>query len=176
MIAVDTSAVVAIALNEPERPAFRDAILQAGKALISTASVLETKMVLYGRRGPRAVILADDLFRLPIFEIVPPGPADLEAAFGAFVVFGKGSGHPAQLNYGDLFAYALAKVRDLPLLFKGADFIETDLVQVVMPQVGVPQVGVPQVAVTQVAVTQAGAPQAGVPQVGVPQGGPHPQV
>lgn len=131
MIAIDTSAIVAIALGEPERPVFRDAILQAGKALISTASVLEAKMVLYGRRGPRAVVLADDLFRLPMFEVVPPGPTDLEAAYGAFVVFGKGSGHPAALNYGDLFAYALAKVRDLPLLFKGNDFAETDIVPAV---------------------------------------------
>ena len=128
MIAVDTSAIVAIALGEPERPAFRAAILAAGTAFISTASVLETRMVLYGRRGPRAVVLADDLFRLPLFEIVPPGPAELEAAYGAFVVYGKGSGHPASLNYGDLFAYALAKVRGLPLLFKGLDFVETDIV------------------------------------------------
>ena len=127
MIAVDSSAIVAIALNEPERPAFRAAIATAGKALISTASVLEVKMVLYGRRGPRAVVLIDDMLRLPMFDIVPPGPADLEAAFGAFVVYGKGSSHPAALNFGDLFAYALAKVRGLPLLFKGRDFAETDI-------------------------------------------------
>jgi ribonuclease VapC len=128
VIAVDTSAMVAIALGEPERDAFRATLAHAGKALISTASVLETRMALYGRRGPRAVVLIDDLFRLPMFDIVPPGPAELEAAFGAFVVFGKGSGHAAALNYGDLFAYALAKVRSLPLLFKGSDFAETDIV------------------------------------------------
>ena len=127
MIAVDTSAIVAIALGEPERASFLRAIQQARRALISAASVIETKMVLYGRRGPRAVVLVEDLFRLPMFEIVPPGPADLEAAFGAFVVFGKGSGHPAALNFGDLFSYALAKVRGLPLLFKGNDFAETDI-------------------------------------------------
>ena len=127
MIAVDTSALVAIVFDEPERAAFRDAILRARKALISTASVLELKMVAYGRRGPRAVVLVDDLIRLPMFEITAPGPADLAAAFGAFVAFGKGSGHPAALNFGDLFAYALAKVRNLPLLFKGADFAETDI-------------------------------------------------
>jgi ribonuclease VapC len=127
MIAVDTSAVVAIVFGEPERAAFRQAILRARKALISTASVLELKMVAYGRRGPRAAVLVDDLFRLPMFEITAPGPADLEAAFSAFVAFGKGSGHPAALNFGDLFAYALAKVRNLPLLFKGADFAETDI-------------------------------------------------
>jgi len=127
MIAVDSSAVVAIALNEPERAAFRQAIMQARKALISTASVLEVKMVLYSRRGPRAVVLAEDMLRLPMFEVTPPGPADLDAAFAAFVAFGKGSTHPAALNFGDLFSYALAKVRNLPLLFKGNDFSETDI-------------------------------------------------
>ena len=127
MIAVDTSALVAIVFGEPERAAFRQAILRARKALISTASVLEVKMVAYGRRGPRAVVLVDDLLRLPMFETTAPGPADLEAAFGAFVAFGKGSGHPAALNFGDLFVYALAKVRNLPLLYKGADFAETDI-------------------------------------------------
>lgn len=128
MIAVDTSAMVAIALGEPERDRFRTAIMQAGRALISSASVLELRMVLYGRRGLRAVVLVDDLLALPVFEVVSPGAAELEAAFRAFVVFGKGSGHPAALNYGDLFSYALAKARGLPLLFKGNDFAETDLV------------------------------------------------
>lgn len=127
MIAVDTSAIVAIALNEPERAAFRSAIQGAARALISTVSVVEVKMVVHGRRGPRAVVFVDDLFRLPIFEIMPPGLADMEAAYAAFVVFGKGSGHPAALNFGDVFAYALAKVRGLPLLFKGNDFAETDI-------------------------------------------------
>jgi ribonuclease VapC len=128
VIVVDTSAIVAIALGEPERDAFRTAILDSGTALISTASVLEIRMVLYGRRGPRAVVLANDLLRLPLFKIVPPGPAELEAAFDAFILYGKGTGHPASLNYGDLFAYALAKVRGVPLLFKGNDFIETDII------------------------------------------------
>lgn len=127
MIVVDTSALVAIALGEPERDRFRGAIFHASRALISAASVLELRIVLYGRRGMRAVVLMDDLLTLPVFEIIPPGPAEVEAAFRAFMVFGKGSGHPAALNYGDLFAYALAKVRGLPLLFKGHDFAETDI-------------------------------------------------
>lgn len=127
MIAVDTSAIVAIILGEPERAAFRRTIQEAGRVLISTAAVIETKMVVYGRRGPRAVVFVDDLFRLPVFEIVPPGPAELEAAYAAFVAFGKGSGHPAALNFGDLFSYALAKTRGVPLLFKGNDFSETDI-------------------------------------------------
>jgi len=134
MIAVDTSALVAIALGEPERAAFRAAILESGKALISTASALELRMVLYGRRGPRGVVMIDDLLRLPVFEVMPPGLAELDAAFAAFVVFGKGSGHPAALNYCDLFSYALAKVRGLPLLFKGNDFSETDIPPVLPPQ------------------------------------------
>ena len=127
MIAVDTSAIVAIALNEPERDMFTTAIRNAAAALISTVSVLEVKMVIHGRRGARAVVFIDDLFRLPVFEITPPGRDDLDAAYAAFVAFGKGSGHPAALNFGDVFAYALAKVRGLPLLFKGNDFAETDI-------------------------------------------------
>jgi ribonuclease VapC len=127
MIAVDTSAIVAILLNEPERATFRSAIQSVAKALISTVSVVEVKMVVYGRRGPRAVVFVEDLFRLPMFEITPPGLADTDAAYAAFVAFGKGSGHPAALNFGDVFSYALAKVRGLPLLFKGNDFAETDI-------------------------------------------------
>ena len=69
MIAVDTSAIIAIAFDEPERAAFRQAIMQARRALISTATVLEVKMVVYGRRGARALVLADDMLRLPIFEV-----------------------------------------------------------------------------------------------------------
>jgi ribonuclease VapC len=133
MIAVDTSAIVAIVLNEPERATFVQAMQTAAVALISTVSVVETKMVLFGRRGPRDVVFVDDLFRLPMFEVTPPGTADMDAAFSAFVAFGKGSGHPAALNFGDVFAYALAKVRNLPLLFKGSDFAETDLRPAVAP-------------------------------------------
>ena len=85
-------------------------------------------MVLHARRGMRAIVLADDLLDLPQFEIVSPGILDMDAAF---LAFGKGSGHPACLNFGDVFSYALAKVRDLPLLFKGNDFVETGLRPVV---------------------------------------------
>lgn len=84
-------------------------------------------MVVHGRRGVRAVVLVDDLLTLPQFEITPPSFADMNAAFAAFLAYGKGSGHPAALNLGDLFSYALAKNRDLPLLYKGNDFAETDL-------------------------------------------------
>lgn len=131
MIVVDTSAIVAIAFGEPERDAFVQAIQQADTALISTVSALEARMVVHGRRGQRAVVLVDDLLRLPSFELVAPGVAEMDAAYSAFVAFGKGSGHPAGLNFGDLFSYALAKVRGVSLLYKGDDFTQTDVVSAV---------------------------------------------
>lgn len=127
MIVVDTSAIVAIAFAEPERSTFVQALHSAQRVLISTVSVVEARMVVHGRRGQRAVVLVDDLLRLPLFEIVPPGSAEMDAAYAAFVAFGKGSGHAAALNFGDVFSYALAKVRGLPLLYKGDDFAETDI-------------------------------------------------
>lgn len=127
MIAADTSALAAIAFAEPERDAYLQAIKTAGKALVSTVSIVETRMVIHGRRGQRAVILMDDLLRLPMFELVAPGSAEADAAYAAFVAYGKGSGHPAGLNFGDVFSYALAKVRGVPLLYKGNDFGHTDI-------------------------------------------------
>ncbi len=127
MIVVDTSAIVAIVFAEPEREAFIRVIKEVDQALISTVSVVEARMVVHGRRGQRAVVLLNDLLRLPVFEMVSPSVAETDAAYAAFVAFGKGSGHPAGLNFGDLFGYALAKVRGLPLLFKGNDFSETDI-------------------------------------------------
>lgn len=127
MIVVDTSAVVAMAFGEPEREEFVDVIQRTDRALVSTVSVVEARMVVHGRRGQRAVVLLDDLLRLPAFELVAPGIAEMDAAYAAFVAFGKGSGHPAGLNFGDVFSYALAKVRGLPLLYKGNDFALTDV-------------------------------------------------
>lgn len=128
MIVVDTSALVAIAFAEAERESFAGIIEASGKALISSVSVVEARMVIHGRRGHRAVVMLDDLLRLPVFELVAPGQAETDAAYAAFVAYGKGSGHPAGLNFGDIFSYALAKVRGLPLLFKGNDFAQTDIV------------------------------------------------
>ena len=127
MIAIDTLALVAIALGEPEASLFAAAIQKADKALVSTVSIVEARMVVHGRRGQRAVVLLDELLKLPPFEWVAPGPADADAAYAAFVVFGKGSGHPAALNFGDVFSYALAKLRGLALLYKGNDFARTDI-------------------------------------------------
>jgi ribonuclease VapC len=133
MIVADTSALVAIAFGEPERESLVRAIGQAAKTLVSTVSMVEARMVVQGRRGQRAVVLLDDLLRLPSFEIVPPGRDEMDAAYAAFVAFGRGSGHPAALNFGDLFSYALAKVRGLPLLYKGNDFSQTDVASALAP-------------------------------------------
>ena len=126
-IVADTSAIVAIAFAEPEREAFVQALERAERCLISSVSVVEVRMVVHGRRGQRAVVLLDDLLRLPLFEIVPPGPAETDAAYAAFAAFGRGSGRAAGLNFGDVFSSALAKVRGLPLLYTGGDFSETDI-------------------------------------------------
>ena len=127
MIVADTSAIVAIAFAEPEREAFVAALERAERTLVSSVTAVEARMVVHARRGQRAVVLVDDLLRLSFFEIVPPGAAEMDAAYAAFVAFGKGNGHPAALNFGDVFSYALAKTRGLPLLFKGRDFAETDI-------------------------------------------------
>jgi ribonuclease VapC len=131
LIVLDTSALIAIVFGEPERDNFIRVIQQADKALISAVTVVEARMVVHGRRGQRGVILLDDLLRLPMLEVVAPGTAETDAAYAAFVTYGKGSGHGAGLNFGDLFSYALAKVRGLPLLYKGDDFAKTDVVSAI---------------------------------------------
>ena len=131
MIVADTSAIVAIAFAEPERAAFVAALERAERTLVSSVTAVEARMVVHARRGQRAVVLVDDLLRLPFFEIVPPGAAEMDAAYAAFVAYGKGNGHPAALNFGDVFSYALAKTRGLPLLYKGRDFAETDIASAV---------------------------------------------
>jgi ribonuclease VapC len=131
VIVADTSAIVAIAFDEPERAAFQRAIESADRVLISTVSLLEAKMVVHGRRGERGVVILDDLLADPKFELVAPSERHAQAAYAAFIAFGRGSGHPAALNFGDLFSYALAKVRALPLLYKGDDFLRTDVVSAI---------------------------------------------
>jgi ribonuclease VapC len=92
---------------------------QAERVLVSTVSVVEARMVVSGRRGERGVVLLDDLFRLPMIEVVAVGVAEMDAAYAAFVLYGRGSGHPAALSFGDVFSYALAKVRGLASAVQG---------------------------------------------------------
>ncbi len=122
---VDTSAIAAVLLGEPERDAFRAAIERAARRpLLSAMTLLEASLVMAGRRGEAMLPVLDALAAR--LEVVPFDEAMARTARDAFLRFGKGR-HPAGLNYGDCAAYALAKQRGLPLLFKGEDFARTDL-------------------------------------------------
>lgn len=125
MMVIDTSAIAAIVFNEPERASFCEVIDRADRVYIATPTALESRLVVWGRKGERGVVVLNDMLESKKFEWVAPDKELTDAAYAAFVVFGRGSGHPAALNFGDLFAYALAKTRGLPLLFKGDDFRKT---------------------------------------------------
>src|SRR3984957_17462903 len=111
MIVVDTSAIVAIVFGEPEREAFVHVLDKTDKALISTVLVLEARLVVHGRRRQRAVVLVDDLLRLPVFQWVAPEWLETDAAYASFVAFGRDSRHSAAQNFGDLRSDALAETR-----------------------------------------------------------------
>lgn len=127
MIVIDTSALIAIMSDEPERRAFNERIEAAESVQISAATLLEARMVLYARSGDGAVVALDAFMLKSRMETVEVSPAMADIAFDAYRKFGKGMGHPANLNYGDCFAYALAKHLDAPLLYKGNDFSHTDI-------------------------------------------------
>jgi len=127
LIAVDTSALAAIAFDEPERDAFITRILAARRCLISAATWGATRIVIRSRCSEQANYFIEELLRSSSFEIVAVDAAIADAAARAYASFGKGSGHPAQLNFGDVFSYAFAKTRSVPLLFKGNDFSLTDV-------------------------------------------------
>lgn len=123
---VDSSALLAIFLAEPERDQFLKAITHAPSSSISVANVLETAIVLEARRGPVAGRQLDSLITEAGISIVAVDIVQLEFARSAFRLYGKGR-HPAALNFGDCFAYALAKAIGEPLLAKGNDFRKTDV-------------------------------------------------
>ncbi len=123
---IDTSALVAILLSEPEQPRFAELIANAGVRLISAATVLETSMVIEARRGPAGGRELDLLLHRARVTVVEVTAEQAELAREAWRRFGKGR-HPAGLNYGDCFSYALAQVSGEPLLCKGEDFVKTDI-------------------------------------------------
>jgi ribonuclease VapC len=128
MIAVDTSVFAAIAFREPECDRLRAVLMSAERFVTSSATLVEARIVLYRKGGTRMVEELDQIVMAARIEIVPVDRDQADIAHTAFTRFGKGTGHPAQLNFGDLFAYALAKSRNIPLLFKGADFAATDVI------------------------------------------------
>lgn len=129
MIVSDTSALMALVMDELDAPDIRRAIDEAGQVLISAATLVEFYIVAMGKEGD-AYVRAQDLIReLPI-AIVPFDAEQAEIARRTYERYGKGREHPAQLNFGDTFAYALASSRGLPLLYKGEDFARTDIATV----------------------------------------------
>jgi ribonuclease VapC len=126
---IDTSALVAILFDEPERRAFNEAIEAAASRAMSVATLVELSIVIESRLGAEGLRDLDTFVKRAGIELVPVDLAQADVARQAFHRFGKGR-HPAGLNYGDCFSYALASVRDEPLLSKGDDFPRTDLLRV----------------------------------------------
>jgi ribonuclease VapC len=123
---VDTSALVAILYGEPEAASFVKVIHDAELARISVANYVELSMVVEGQLGPDGMRQAEAFFRRAGIIVEPVTLEHGELARQAFLDFGKGR-HKAGLNFGDCFAYALAKESGEPLLFKGNDFAQTDV-------------------------------------------------
>jgi len=123
---IDTSALVAIFLGEPERKSLLEAILGAGIRLVSAANVLETGIVLETKRGESAGREFDLFVVRANLQVEPVDAEQVEFARSAWRRYGKGR-HPAALNFGDCFAYALARSTAEPLLAKGTDFAMTDI-------------------------------------------------
>lgn len=124
---LDSSALVAILTAEPERDRSIDAIGEAEERVMSAFNLVETRTVLLRRGGTGPLQALERFLRTSSVEIRPFDMLQADRAFAAYGRFGKGSGHPAQLNLGDCAAYALATSLDLPLLFKGNDFPHTDI-------------------------------------------------
>ncbi len=123
---IDTSALLAIFLSEPERQNFLELIRQDGSRLLSAPNTLETAIVLETRRGVVAGREFDLFLHRLSIEIVPVDAAQVEVARAGWRKYGKGR-HPAGLNFADCFAYALSKTSGEPLLAKGDDFPKTDV-------------------------------------------------
>lgn len=122
---IDTSALAAIFFNEAERDVFRDSILRAETRLISAATLVEAGMVIEARKGEGAGRELD-LLAARALQIVALDAEQADLARSAWRRYGKGR-HPAALNYGDCFAYALAKASGEPVLAKGTEFAKTDV-------------------------------------------------
>ena len=125
---IDTSAIIAILRAEPQALACASAIARFSSRRMSAANFVEVAMVIDGSRDPIATRRFDELIREARIVIEPVTEAQARTAREAYRDFGRGSGHPAMLNFGDCFAYALAKEKDEPLLYLGDDFARTDII------------------------------------------------
>ena len=123
---VDSSAIVAVLLREADADEIANILTGTIPLRMSTATYVEVSIVMENKGGPRAGYELDDLIAKTEIELVPVTLEQAEAARIAWRRFGKGN-HPARLNFGDCFSYALAKTTGEPLLFKGNDFLQTDI-------------------------------------------------
>ncbi|QYX31598.1 type II toxin-antitoxin system VapC family toxin [Sphaerospermopsis torques-reginae] len=126
---IDTSAILAIIYGEPEELIFIELINESEECLLSSPSSVEASIVLGTKHGEKGVENLKLLIETLSITIVPFTIEQAQLASEGFLKFGKGR-HPAKLNMGDCFSYALAKFTNQPLLFKGNDFIHTDVEQV----------------------------------------------
>ena len=127
MIVVDTSAIVSLLLAEEDADRFREALAVDPNPMISAPTYLETSIVLGARIGILAKSRIEGLMTLANIEVAPFTQAQATIAADAWRRYGRGSGSPAKLNFGDCFSYALAVFLAAPLLFKGEDFGATDV-------------------------------------------------
>ena len=128
MMVADTSAIMAVLMNEPEKDEFNRVMAEDGEVLVSTATAVELFVVAL-RRSDALYQEAVEFLERPYIRLMPPDEMQARLAGEAFRRFGRGRG-PAALNFGDTFPYALASALGLPLMFKGDDFSQTDIVQV----------------------------------------------
>lgn len=124
---IDASAIIAILRDERDAASFARAIADAQNRRVSAVNFVESAVVIDASRDPIASRRFDDFFAEANIAVEPVTENQAELARAAYRDFGKGSGHPAKLNFGDCFAYALAKSAGEPLLFKGSDFTHTDI-------------------------------------------------
>jgi ribonuclease VapC len=130
-VIVDSSALVAILRDEPDAAVYTAAIEDVSNCRISAATFLETAIVIDSGRNPIVSRRLDDLLREALIGIEPVSEEQARIARQAYRDYGRGSGHPARLNFGDCFAYALARATGEPLLFKGEEFRHTDIASAV---------------------------------------------
>ena len=124
---VDTSALIAILKGEPDAIRYANAFQNAAVLRISAATYLESSVVAYRSNRPEISARLDDALEASNFIIEPFTESQARIARQAYRDYGKGSGHRAQLNFGDCFSYALARDKREPLLYKGDDFVHTDI-------------------------------------------------
>jgi ribonuclease VapC len=124
---VDSSALVAILLDEPDAKRYMKVLMTTQNVRVSAVTAVETAIVTIRRAGINAEPDVASLFDVLNIEVVPFGSDQVMLAQEAYRTYGKGRRHPAKLNFGDCFSYALAKVTGEPLLFKGSDFTHTDI-------------------------------------------------